>query len=102
MNRTYMIDACSIGAYYASRLGHNNPVNILIAKDWGIQATAAEQKKRCLMCGEEHQKKIFCHAKIEFCILCCSNCGGTHRANSRICPLIAEAYEIEKHTAYNQ
>ena len=47
--------------------------------------------------GEEHRKE-FCRATSE----CCSNCGGAHRANSKICSLIAEAYEIEKHTAYNQ
>ena len=49
------------------------------------------------MCGEEHCEE-FCRAKSE----CCSNCGGAHRANSKTCSLIAEAYEIEKHKAYNQ
>ena len=49
------------------------------------------------MCGEERRKE-FCRATFE----CCSNCGGAHRANSKTCSLIAEAYEIEKHKAYNQ
>ena len=36
-----------------------NQCNVLIAKDWGIQATAAEHKQDAYMCGEEHQKD-FC------------------------------------------
>ena len=54
-------------------------------------ANSCKARVRCQKCGESHNIAV-CPSSIEHC----ANCRGSHRANSKQCKIIADAYKVEK------
>jgi hypothetical protein len=83
--------------FYSVRPFVQNPVQCYRCQRLGHTAGACKASRpRCLVCAKDHL--------VGDCIpnnpdLRCANCNGNHKANSRECNLIKQAYEIEKRRA---
>jgi hypothetical protein len=83
--------------FYSVRPYVQNPVQCYRCQRLGHTAGACKASTpRCLVCAKDHL--------VGDCIpnnpdLKCANCNGNHKANSRECSLIRQAYEIEKRRA---
>jgi hypothetical protein len=83
--------------FYSVRPYVQNPVQCFRCQRLGHTAGACKASKpRCLVCAKDHL--------VGNCIpnnpnLQCANCNGNHKANSRECYIIKQAYEIEKRRA---
>jgi hypothetical protein len=71
------------------------PVQCFNCQRIGHTALGCRARVRCLLCGGQHNKDR-CQNKDNFK---CAGCGGTHKANSRQCYLIQDAYDIGKRKA---
>ena len=64
--------------YYCQRLGHTSK-------------SCKARQPRCMLCGGPHDKAN-CSSTTNYCV----NCKGQHGANSKLCPAIRTAREVEK------
>ena len=67
-----------------------NPLQCYKCQQIGHAACSCNAKQRCLRCGEGHSRDD-CAAET----LRCAGCKGAHRANTRECPLVQHAHEVE-------
>jgi hypothetical protein len=74
-----------------------NPVQCFRCQRLGHTAGACKaSRSRCLVCAGNHSVRD-CQTNLES--VKCANCHGKHKANSRECDLIRQAYEIERRRA---
>ena len=81
-------------SYYKVRPYVNLPLQCYRCQRIGHMAKGCRAKIRCMVCSGEHVKEV-CNAVEERC----ANCGGKHKANSKLCSHIKVAAEIEKDRA---
>ena len=68
-----------------------NPLQCYKCQRIGHIASSCKAKQCCLRCGEGHSRDD-CVAET----LRCAGCKGEHQANSRECPLVQHAHEVER------
>ena len=89
--------AIKIGhCYFRMRPYILEPVQCYKCLRMGHRSGNCTAKIRCLVCGGNHTKND-CTSNYVKCV----HCGGSHTANSKDCPIIVEARQIEKIRAYN-
>ena len=69
----------------------SQPLQCFRCQRLGHTAQGCNARIRCLVCGEDHLKEV-CSAREEKC----ANCGGRHKANSKYCIMIKQAYESQR------
>jgi hypothetical protein len=78
-------------SYYRVRPYVGEPLQCYRCQRLGHTATGCRAQVRCLVCGNNHPKEI-CQSNY----IKCANCSQDHMANSKNCPRMKMAYEIEK------
>ena len=76
-------------SFYKVRPYVNQPLQCFRCQRLGHTAEGCNSCIKCLVCGGDHVKEV-CNAKEE----CCANCRGNHKANSKLCIIIKNAYEV--------
>ena len=80
------------GSYYKTRLFIPFPVQCWKCQRLGHTSSSCKSlRARCRKCAGNHQKKDCTSSAMK-----CANCSGAHNANSRDCPIIREAFRLEK------
>ena len=82
-------------SFYKVRPFVSLPLQCYRCQRIGHTALGCRAKIRCMVCGDEHVKEV-CRAVSEKC----ANCGGSHKANSKLCVHIKMAGEVEKDRVY--
>ena len=81
-------------SYYRVRPYVGLPLQCFNCQRLGHTAESCKSKKRCLLCGGNHDKKeCLINTSTDFK---CANCGWAHKANSRECLIFGTAQRIEK------
>jgi hypothetical protein len=78
-------------SYYKVRPYVGEPLQCYRCQRLGHTATGCRATVRCLVCGKNHPKEV-CQSNY----IKCANCNQDHMANSKNCPRMKIAYEIEK------
>ena len=84
------------GSYYKTRLYIPFPVQCWKCQRLGHMSSSCKGKTRCRKCAGNHQKK-----ECTSTVMRCAHCSGPHNANSRDCPIIQKACELEKEKVLN-
>jgi len=85
------------GSFYKTRHFIPFPVQCWKCQRLGHMTSSCKSKIRCRKCTGNHDKK-----ECTSTVMKCSNCSGPHNANSRDCPVIQKAYNLEKERVLNK
>lgn len=86
-------------SFYRVRSYVPDPAQCFNCQRLAHTSNSCTAKIRCLLCAGQHNRRNCTVTPDKFK---CANCGGGHKANSKTCPIIKKAYEIEKLKTNNE